>query len=77
MRPARREAPAKQPAKPTFKGVARRDPRQRLDLQIRFRGGAEAWVLVESRGRTQAFPGHWSVYDVLMYINGRSHHSID
>jgi len=38
---------------------------------LRFRGGSEGWVLVEARGRAQAFNGNLSILDVLAIINNQ------
>jgi hypothetical protein len=59
---------------PSFRGLKRRDPREPLTIKVRYRGGSEAWVLVEARGVVQAYPGHLSAYDLLMAINSRSSH---
>jgi hypothetical protein len=40
----------------------RRSP---LTLKVHYRGGAEAWVEVHSRGSYGRFPGHTSLIDAL------------
>lgn len=51
--------------------LGRRDPKTPLNVVIRYRGGAEAWWLVEARGRRGAFPGHMSIHDVMREINAQ------
>lgn len=55
---------------PSFKGVRRRDWKEPLTIQVRFRGGSEAWWFVEARGCQQAFPGHMSIHDVMAVVTG-------
>lgn len=52
-----------------FSGLQRRDPKTRLTISVTYRGGAEAWWLVEARGRSVAFPGHRALHDVMAEIN--------
>jgi len=52
-----------------FSGLARRNRADRLTLTLRYKGGGEAWWLVEARGRTAAFPGHMALHDVMAEIN--------
>ena len=56
---------------PPFRGISRRDWAEPLTIQVRYRGGAEAWWLVEARGRRQAFPGHLSLHDVMAVVTGQ------
>jgi hypothetical protein len=42
-----------------------RDP---LTMKVRYRGGAEAWWLIEARGRSVAFPGHMCIHDVMREV---------
>lgn len=51
------------------KRLARRDPHERLSIVVKYRGGAEAWWLVEARGERYTFPGHLAMHDVLMFIS--------
>lgn len=51
--------------------VGRRDPKRPLDIKITYRGGSEAWWLVEARGRHGVFPGHMALHDVMREINGQ------
>lgn len=41
---------------------------KRLGLYTVYRGGSEAWVHIEARGRNGAFPGHAAIIDVLAEI---------
>jgi len=44
-------------------------PRHRaLTVRIRYRGGAESWWLVETRGSQGVFPGHCQLEDVMAQI---------
>lgn len=52
-----------------FSGLDRRRPESRLTLTISYKGGAEAWWLVEARGRSATFPGHRALHDVMAEIN--------
>lgn len=52
-----------------FGGLQRRKPESRLTLTISYKGGAEAWWLIEARGRTATFPGHRAIHDVMAEIN--------
>lgn len=54
---------------PLFSRLRRRDARTPLTIQIRYRGGSEAWYLVEGRGARQAFPGHMCIHDVMRTVN--------
>lgn len=57
-------------AKPRrFGGLSRRDRSRRLTLTISYKGGSEAWWLVEARGRTAVFPGHRALHDVMREVN--------
>lgn len=49
--------------------LRRRDARERLSIVITYRGGAEAWWLIEARGERWTFPGHRCLHDVLWSIN--------
>lgn len=74
-RPDRMSAAARQgqqngPKAPKFSSLRKRDPREPLTIQVRYRGGSEAWWLVEARGTRQAFPGHLSIHDVMQRVNG-------
>lgn len=61
---------ATRPAKQgRFYGLGKRDRTVPLDVKIRFRGGSEAWYLVEARGRAVAFPGHLCLHDVMREVN--------
>lgn len=40
-----------------------------LTIQIRYRGGSEAWWFIEARGSSGAFPGHMCLHDVMREVN--------
>jgi hypothetical protein len=50
-------------------GLRRRDARERLSITIMYRGGSEAWWVIEARGERWTFPGHRSIHDALWTIN--------
>jgi hypothetical protein len=52
-----------------FYGLTRRDSKTALDIKIKYRGGAESWWLIETRGRTAAFPGWMGLDDVMAEVN--------
>lgn len=58
------------PKAPLFRSLRRRDAREVLTIRVRYRGGSEAWWLIEGRGTRQAFPGHMCLHDVLSHVNG-------
>lgn len=71
---ARREGKAR-PAKPArWRGLSRRNAKDKLTVTITYRGGAEAWYLVEARGRSGVFPGVAALHDVMeeIYCSYRS-----
>lgn len=41
-----------------------------MTVTLTYRGGAVAWILVQGRGRRQAFPGVTDLYTVLSAIQG-------
>lgn len=49
--------------------LRRRDARERLSIVIMYRGGSEAWWVIEARGERWTFPGHRSLHDALWSIN--------
>jgi hypothetical protein len=49
--------------------LPRRDPRQPLNVTVKFRGGAECWWEVRARGTVWRFPGHVSLQDALAQVN--------
>jgi hypothetical protein len=51
-----------------FRRLPRWPQRKPLALTIKYRGGAEAWVEVHSRGEVARFPGSTAIYDVLCRI---------
>lgn len=64
-------------AKPSFHGVRQRRWQEPLTVILTYRGGAEGWVLVEARGRRQAFPGHLAILDVLAMVNNQYGDGLD
>ena len=71
MRRSRREGQQDGPKAPSFLSLGRRNPKDRLTIQVKYRGGSEAWWLIEARGTRQAFPGHMCVHDVMSAVNGQ------
>lgn len=62
-------------AKPRrFRGLSRRNASDRLTIVVTYRGGPEAWYLVEARGRSGVFPGVRALHDVMeeIYQSNRS-----
>lgn len=70
MRRSRREGQQDGAQLPSFLSLGRRNARDSLTIQVRYRGGSEAWWLVEARGTRQAFPGHMCIHDVMTQVNG-------
>lgn len=52
-----------------WRRFARRDPGEWLTIRVKWRGGAEDWVMVSARGETNPIPGHRSLIDVVMAVN--------
>jgi hypothetical protein len=53
-------------ARPRFYGLPPWPIRRRpLALTVKYRGGAQAWVEVHSRGRTIRVPGDTTIYDLV------------
>lgn len=63
------EGPSRKGPPKRFAGLSRRDPKSALTLTITYKGGAEAWWLVQARGRSAVFPGHRALHDVMQEIN--------
>ena len=51
-----------------FRRLPRWPVRKPLPLTLKYRGGAEAWVEIHSRGEIARFPGSTAIYDVLRHI---------
>ena len=49
-------------------GLPKRRMEDGLTVKITYRGGAEAWWLVEARGRSGVFPGHLCIHDVMREV---------
>jgi hypothetical protein len=58
-----REAPSR-----GFRRLPRWPMRKPLALTMKFRGGAECWIEVHSRGQIARFPGNTALYDVFRRI---------
>lgn len=69
IRRSRREGQQERPPQASFKGLSRRNPRERLTIQVTYRGGAEGWWLIEARGTRQAFPGSLDLHTVMTAVN--------
>lgn len=69
---ATRTARRSRTSKPSLK---RRDARDRLNIVIKYRGGSEAWWIIEARGERWTFPGHRCLHDVLWTINEGNGHT--
>lgn len=52
-----------------FHGVRKRDAHRPIWLTMRYRGGAEAQVVIECRGRVKRFPGSTALFDVLKELS--------
>ncbi len=54
--------------------LARWPRSEKLQISIKWRGGAESWWLVEARGSSGVFPGHAALEDVMNQVlnEGRS-----
>lgn len=53
-----------------WRGLVKRNPKESLTIRITYRGGNQAWYLVEARGRSGVFPGVLALHDVMREING-------
>lgn len=51
-----------------FRGLCQWPRRRTLRLSVTYRGGAESWWLVETRGTRAAFPGHLCLEDVMTVV---------
>ena len=69
MRRSRREGQQNGPKAPRWFHLRRRDPRDALTIRITYRGGSEAWYLIEARGSRGAFSGVTALHDVMQQIN--------
>jgi len=50
-------------------GLTRRPKESQLTLTVTYKGGSEAWWLVQARGRSGVFPGYRAIHDVMAEIN--------
>lgn len=69
IRRSRPEGQQDVPKARSWRSLRRRDPRDPLPVTIRYRGGSEAWWLIEARGTRQAFPGHMCIHDIMQIVN--------
>jgi len=46
-----------------------RDPRNRITVSLQYSGGAEAWWVIQARGREWRVPGVMALQDVMNKIN--------
>lgn len=56
------------PAGRRLRSLPRRDPREGINVTLKYRGGAQAWVEVRARGCVWHTPGDVSLYDVLRAV---------
>lgn len=47
------------------------EPREKLNMRIVYRGGAEAWFEIDARGETWRFTGACTLYDAMAEIYRR------
>lgn len=47
-----------------------RNPRERLSITLKYRGGPECWYEVSARGAVGRFPGYVQLHDLMQEING-------
>lgn len=50
-------------------GLSKRNGRDALTIRITYRGGNQAWYLVEARGRSGVFTGVRALHEVMEEIN--------
>lgn len=65
---APREQRPKGPSKPL---ASVWNGRETLTISVRYRGGAECWYELKSRGQTVRIPGHVALHDVMGRIYGQ------
>lgn len=51
-----------------FRRLGRYPRSEALRITVKYRGGAEAWWLVQARGCVEAFPGHLAFEDVMRRV---------
>ncbi len=49
--------------------MSRRNPTSPISIMVEWRGGAEAWIKVTSRGAYRNYPGYATLADVVLDIN--------
>ena len=60
--------PPKASSGPKAKRLAPLQPRDLVELHVRYRGGSEAWWELRARGRYWRFPGSMALHDCLSII---------
>lgn len=66
------KAQGTQSAKRAIHALRPREPREKLTITVRYRGGPECWWEIHARGETVRVPGHAALHDTLMTLNGQS-----
>lgn len=49
--------------------LGRRNPKAALGLTVKWNGGSQDWIEVESRGCVIRVPGNLTVFDLVMKLN--------
>lgn len=52
-----------------WRRFGKRDPRQPIQVTLKWRGGPEAWIEVTGRGETNRYPGFVSIAEIVLDIN--------
>lgn len=52
-----------------WRRFGRRDPHEWITVRLKYRGGAEAWIVVDGRGETNAYHGATALVDLVLDIN--------
>jgi hypothetical protein len=50
-------------------GLPRRNPREKLTITVKLRGGPEQWVEIHARGRVGRYPGYVTLAEMVYDIN--------
>lgn len=57
-------------AKPhRFHGLRRRNPKDWVDVRLKYAGGGSGWVVVMARGRVVPYPADAWLLDVVLDVN--------
>lgn len=54
-------------------GLRRRDPQVPLLLEVAWRNGSMPWIHWRARGKEGHLPGHWSIAEVVLYLNNQGY----